>query len=58
MAHGEIIADASPREIFWNIDILKEAALSQPYISALAYRLGLPGNVLTVDEFIAAAAKV
>lgn len=57
MAHGEIIADASPREIFWDMDILKEAALSQPYISALAYRLGLPGNVLTVDEFIDAVAK-
>jgi len=51
MAHGNIIADGTPREVFWNFDVLKEAALHQPYVSALARAIGLPGNVLTVKEF-------
>ena len=54
MAHGDIIADAEPREIFWDLDVLREAALSQPYTSALAHRLGLSGNILTAEEFVAA----
>ena len=54
MAHGNIIADGTPRDIFWNFEILREAALHQPYVSALASRIGLPGNVLTVYEFAAA----
>lgn len=57
MAHGEVIADGTPREIFWNFDVLREAALDQPYISALAHRLGLPGRILTVEEFAAAMPK-
>lgn len=54
MAHGDIIADGTPREVFWNFDVLREAALHQPYVSALARQIGLPGNVLTVEEFTAA----
>ena len=54
MAHGGIISDGTPREIFWNLDVLREAALHQPYISALARRIGLPGKVLTAEEFAAA----
>lgn len=54
MAHGDFIADAEPREIFWDLDVLREAALSQPYTSALAHRLGLSGNILTAEEFVAA----
>lgn len=57
MAHGNIIADGTPREIFWNFDVLKEAALHQPYISELASGIGLPGQVLTVDEFLAEMKK-
>ena len=34
--------------------MLREAALSQPYTSALAHRLGLSGNILTAEEFVAA----
>ena len=58
MAHGNIIADGTPREIFWNLEVLKEAALSQPYVSALARRLGVPGDVLTVEEFAAAMPRM
>lgn len=57
MAHGRIIADQTPREVFWNFDVLKEAALHQPYISMLAHQLNLPGKILTVEEFIDAIAK-
>lgn len=54
MAHGNIIADGTPREIFWNADVLKEAALHPPYIGLLARELGLKGRVLSIDEFIQA----
>lgn len=54
MAHGNIIADGTPREIFWNADVLKEAALHPPYIGLLARELGLDGRVLSIDEFIEA----
>ena len=54
MAHGAIILDDSVRSSFWNLPALREAALQQPYISQLARGLGLPGEVLAVDEFIAA----
>lgn len=54
MAHGNIIADGTPREIFWNADVLKEAALHPPYIGLLARELGLDGQALTIDEFLRA----
>ena len=57
MAHGEVIADDTPRKIFWNLDVLKEAALSQPYISMLARRLRIPGKILAVEEFVDAMPK-
>lgn len=51
LAHGNVIADSSPREIFWNKEVLEEAALHQPSISQLARKIGMPGNVLNVEEF-------
>lgn len=54
MAHGNIIADTNAREIFWNEDILKEAALHPPYVGLLAKELGIQKQVLTVKEFIEA----
>lgn len=53
MAHGTTIADGPVRDIFWDLPVLREASLHQPYVSQLAYELGLSGNVLTVEEFIA-----
>lgn len=54
MAHRNIIDDGNKKEIFWKEDILKESKLKQPYISNLANRLNIGGNVLTIGEFIEA----
>ncbi len=56
MAHGNIIADGSPQEIFWDDCVLKEAALHPPYVGQLAKELGLGRRALTVDAFIKALA--
>ena len=52
MAHGNKIADGHKKEIFWQLDTLKEAALHQPYISQLANEVGMDANPITIDEFI------
>ncbi len=54
MAHGNIIADGSPQEIFWDDCVLKEAALHPPYVGQLAKELGLGRRALTVEGFIRA----
>lgn len=52
MANKKKIADTNKREIFWNLDVLKEGRLKQPYISSLSNRLGLGGNILNVNEMV------
>ncbi len=53
MAHGNVIADGDKRDIFWQHDILKEAAIHQPYIAQLAHEINMREHVLDVDEFAA-----
>jgi energy-coupling factor transport system ATP-binding protein len=57
MANSHIIADSDKRDIFWQQDILKEAALHQPYISQLANALGTEDSPLTADEFMQCITK-
>lgn len=52
MAHGNKIADGNKREIFWELDKLREAALHQPYISQLAHETGMKEHVITVEGFL------
>lgn len=52
MAHGNKIADGNKREIFWQLDKLREAALHQPYISQLARESGMKEQVITIDDFL------
>lgn len=54
MASGTIIADGTPREVFSNEEILKEAGLELPHITKLAKRLGAEPTVLSDDEFLKA----
>ena len=53
MAKKKIVADGLPREIFWDMAALEKAGLRQPHISRLARRLGLPGEILYMDELVA-----
>ena len=43
--------DASPREIFWDEDLLKLSGLKQPYICQLANLLGYR-DILTIEELL------
>ena len=52
MTNGKIIADGNKREIFWNLEVLKEAMLKQPYISDLVREIDLNKNVLSIEEFV------
>lgn len=52
MANKHVVADAGKREIFWNLPVLEEAMLKQPYLSELAHELQLDGRVLELDEFV------
>ncbi len=57
MAHKQVIADRDKSSIFWDIDVLKEAKLKQPYISDLANTLDLSRQVLNIGQFIYALGK-
>lgn len=51
MAEKRKRKDASPREIFWNLELLKLSNLKQPYICRLANALGYE-NIMTIQEMI------
>lgn len=56
MDNGEIVLDGSPREVFQKVEVIKDAGLSIPQTSELAFKLkehGINlGSVLTVDECV------
>lgn len=51
MAEKQKRKDASPREIFWDEELLKFSNLKQPYICQFANLLGYR-DVLTIDDMI------
>ena len=58
MDHGKIVMSGKPREIFSQVDALKQYRLTVPQVTELAYELrkegvDLPEVVLTEDELIA-----
>jgi len=52
MAHKNVIGDGSINDIYWNFDILDDAALKQPIIAELARRLKADKKIVNVHEFI------
>ncbi|MDO4565860.1 MAG: ABC transporter ATP-binding protein [Oscillospiraceae bacterium] len=50
MSNKKVIADGSPREIFWNLPVLDEAMLKQPYVSRVCRALGIDEKVISMDE--------
>lgn len=59
MDGGKVVMQGTPREIFSQVDRLKEYRLDVPQVTELAYELKkqgvpLPDGILTVDEFVAA----
>ena len=61
MNKGNIKLSGTPREIFKEVDLLKEYQLDVPQVTEIAHRLrqkgmNLPECVLTVDELVEALA--
>ena len=54
MSQKKVIADGSPKEIFWSFPILEEAMIKQPYVSRVCRRLGIGGQVTEMDEAVTA----
>lgn len=57
LGQGRVLLDAPTREVFSKPDILRETYVEPPQITRLGQALsdvGLPGDVLTVEEMIAA----
>ncbi|MGY3718255.1 energy-coupling factor ABC transporter ATP-binding protein, partial [Sutcliffiella cohnii] len=53
MANKRIISDTNKREVFWDLEVIDQANIKQPYISALAKKLSVGDKVLSIDEFVA-----
>lgn len=57
MEEGEIVLEGKPREIFAQVDKLKEIGLDVPHVTEIAFQLkesgvAIESNILTVDEMV------
>jgi energy-coupling factor transport system ATP-binding protein len=52
MAHKNIIADGTTRDIFWNNGIVKESGIKKPQIAQVAEVLNLPEKILFRKELV------
>lgn len=52
MANKKIIAEGTPREVFYNRAVMDKAMLKAPYISRVFDMLGLPERVTQIEEAI------
>ena len=52
MAHGQVLADGSARDVFMQDEALKTARLQKPYMMQLSEVLGYERAYLTVDEIL------
>lgn len=57
MDQGKVIVDGTPREVFKNVEIMKNLGLDVPQMTELAYELSKSGvniksDVLTIDEMV------
>ncbi|MDD3931491.1 MAG: ABC transporter ATP-binding protein [Clostridiaceae bacterium] len=56
MSNKKIIADGTPQDVFWNLPILEEAMLKQPYVSRICHELGVGDRIIRMDEAVDAIA--
>ena len=52
MAHGQVLADGTARDVFMKEEALKKARLQKPYVMQLSEVLGYERAYLTVDEIL------
>ncbi len=63
MDHGKVVLNGTPREVFSQVEAIKEIGLDVPQMTELAYRLrqeGLevPADILTVEEMVDALCRL
>jgi energy-coupling factor transport system ATP-binding protein len=63
MNHGKIVMQGTPKEIFSQVDKLKELRLDVPQVTEIAHELkkkniDIPDGILTIDEFVEAFSKL
>ncbi|MDR1540515.1 MAG: energy-coupling factor ABC transporter ATP-binding protein [Clostridiales bacterium] len=54
MANKKVVADGSPKEIFWDFPTLLKAKLKQPYVSRICNTLSIGSNVISMDDAVSA----
>lgn len=52
MAHGQVLADGTAKEVFAQEEALKKARLQKPYVMQLCEVLGYEKSYLTVEELL------
>lgn len=57
MEHGRIVLEGTPREVFSQVEKVKNLGLDVPQVTELVYKLNcegmnLPSDILTVDELV------
>ena len=52
MAHGQVLADGTAKEVFAQEEALKKARLQKPYVMQLCEALGYEKSDLTVEELL------
>ncbi|BBF45007.1 ATPase component STY3233 of energizing module of queuosine-regulated ECF transporter [Lachnospiraceae bacterium KM106-2] len=52
MAHGYILSDGTPTQVFADESVLEKACVTQPYITQLCRKMGYQHIYLTVEEFV------
>jgi len=61
--NGKVMADTTPRKLFSDVKLVKEAGLEVPQITALMYNLrqngiDVPENIITEEEGIAVLSEL
>lgn len=52
MKKGKVLSDSTPRQLFSDRDLIREAGLELPPVIELREKLGMPDSVMTVEELI------
>ena len=63
MDHGKVVLEGKPRQVFTEVELLKQYGLDVPQMTELAYRLrkdglDIPADILTTEEMVNALCQL
>ena len=63
MDHGKVVLEGTPRQVFTEVELLKQYGLDVPQVTELAYRLrkdglDIPADILTTEEMVNALCQL